>query len=189
MSRLLLCLACSCTYNWSMNTRTRNEILRKQRQWGGSFSKPHSTLPSKTTSHCNARVRPSTTQSHPQPPHSAAQAEMPTPQSIPADNPDTGREQLLWDGNVRLETSMPVVQHRPARAALQEEDDVTHERPSSSFHIQHPSPQMTDSSTRGQSDFGAVKVTSKKRGVFGHLPRLPRTLLEVMGCGPDDPAT
>ena len=36
---------------------------------------------------------------------------------------------------------------------------------------------------------GAVKVTSKKRGVFGHLLRLPRTLLEVMGCDPDDPAT
>ena len=48
---------------------------------------------------------------------------------------------------------------------------------------------QADSRTRGQSDFGAVKVTSKKRGVFGHLPRLPRTLLEVMGCDPDDPAT
>ena len=106
-------------------------------------------------------VRPNITQSHPHPPPPAAQAEMPTPQSITADNPETGRDQLLRNKNMRLETSMPVVQRRPARAALQEEDDVTHERPSSSFHIQHPSPQMTDSSTRGQSDFGAVKVTSK----------------------------
>ena len=47
----------------------------------------------------------------------------------------------------------------------------------------------SDRRSRGQSDFGAVKVTSKKRGVFGHLLRLPRTLLEVMGCDPDDPAT
>ena len=89
-------------------------------------------------------VRPSTTQSHPQPPHSTAQAEMFSPQRIAADNPDAGREQLLRDGNVHLDTSMPIVQHRPARAALQENDDVTHENPSSSFHIGPPSPQISN---------------------------------------------
>jgi hypothetical protein len=47
---------------------------------------------------------------------------------MPADNPDIAREeQLLQEGNVRPETSAPAVQHRPAQAAL-EEDDVTHER-------------------------------------------------------------
>ena len=89
-------------------------------------------------------VRPSTTQSHPQPPHSTAQAEMLSPQRIAADNPDAGQEQLLRNGNVHLDTSRPIVQHRPARASLQENDDVTHENPSSSFHIEPQSPQISN---------------------------------------------
>ena len=58
------------------------------RQWGGrQLQQPPQHVPSEnhlTLQHASGIVRASTTQSHPQPPHSAAQAELPTPQSMPA---------------------------------------------------------------------------------------------------------
>jgi hypothetical protein len=52
---------------------------------------------------------------------------------------------MLRERSVRLETStrQSSKTDRPAVNAALEEDDVTHERPSSSFHIQPPSPQMS----------------------------------------------
>ena len=104
------------------HNRTRNEMSEEAEAMGRQLQQTPQHAPSEnhlTLQRASEIVRPSTTQSHPQPPHSATQAEMPTPQSIPADNPETGRDQLLRDENVRLETSMPVVQCRPAQAALQ----------------------------------------------------------------------
>ena len=97
----------------------------------------------RTLQHARGIVRPSTTQSQPQPPQTAAQAELHASRSVPADNPDTAREQLLRERTVRREATTSIALHRPARA-VSEDGDVTHERPSSSFHIEPPSPQISN---------------------------------------------
>jgi hypothetical protein len=80
----------------------------------------------RTLQHARGIVRPSTTQSQPQPPQSAAQAELHASRSVPADNPGTAREQMLRERTVRCEATTSIAPHRPARAAS-EDGDVTHE--------------------------------------------------------------
>jgi hypothetical protein len=120
---------------WDDGTR----VVRRQPQRTPPHVYSHNHL---ALRHANDIAGPSTTQSHPQPPHSATQDGLPLPHGIPVDNIDTLQEQVQQEGRERPETSTPTVRHQLARAAPADHD-ITHERPSPSFHIRQLSPQIS----------------------------------------------